>query len=101
MIEFALYLSLAGLAAPAIAQDAPPTPRGGGMMRADANGDGVVTRAEALAQAGERFDRMDANGDGQLTADEIAQIGERMRGRRPGRTGDAPPPPPVGAVPPQ
>lgn len=85
-------LVLVTLAAPAFAQDAPPPPRpGGAMMRADTNGDGIVTRQEALAQAGERFDRMDANHDGKLTQDEMAQVGGRVRGMR----GDygAPPPP--------
>ena len=35
-------------------------------MNADANGDGVITRAEAQAKATERFAKMDANGDGVL-----------------------------------
>ena len=82
-----ILLALAIIATPALAQEAPPQPRGGGMMmRADSNGDGVIARAEALAQAGERFDRMDANGDGKLTSDEIS-------GRRRGRDPDTPPPP--------
>ena len=80
-------LALLILAGPAMAQDGPPPPRGGGMMvHADSNGDGVVTREEALAQAAQRFERMDLNHDGKLTADELAQIGPRMRG------GDMPPP---------
>ena len=98
-----MKLVLAGLVfacftAPALAQDGPPPPpRGGGgmgmgaMMRADTNGDGVITREEMLAQAGERFDRMDLNHDGKLTRDELEQIGQRM-GRM--RGGDMPPPPP-------
>ena len=73
------------------AQDAPPAPPAPGMMmRADSNGDGVITRDEHLAQAAERFDRMDANRDGKLTADETARVGQRMRGMR---GGDTPPPP--------
>lgn len=42
--------------------------RGGGMhmMRADTNGDGVVTRAEFAAASAARFARMDRNGDGKL-----------------------------------
>ena len=59
----------------------------------DSNGDGVMTRDEAMAQADARFDRMDANKDGKLTADE-------MRPRRP--MGDAsatpPAPPPADAA---
>ena len=85
--------ALATFAGPALAQDAPPPgPRGGGMMmRADTNGDGVVTRDEALAQAGQRFDRMDSNHDGRLTGDEMEQVGRRMGAMR---GGDMPPPPP-------
>lgn len=96
-------LMLAMLAAPVMAQDAPPPPggpgpRGGGggaMMRADTNGDGVVSREEALAQAGQRFDRMDLNHDGKLTRDEMEQVGRRMGEMR----GDMPPPPPPSAPP--
>ncbi|WP_419807369.1 hypothetical protein [Sphingomonas sp.] len=88
-----LVLGFALLAgAPAVAQDTPPPPPGGGgMMRADANGDGVVTKDEALAQAAQRFDRMDTNHDGKLTRDELDRVGQRMRGMRGG--GDLPPPP--------
>jgi Ca2+-binding EF-hand superfamily protein len=67
-----------------------PAPKG------DADGDGVVTRDEAMAQADARFDRMDANKDGKLTADE-------MRPRRPmGDPSATPPAPPPadGAAPP-
>lgn len=84
-----LLTALLSLTAPA-AQDAPPPRGGGGMfMRADANGDGVLTREEMIAQATERFDRMDLNRDGKLTSDELQQVGRRMRGAR----GDTPPPP--------
>ncbi|WP_375398985.1 EF-hand domain-containing protein [uncultured Sphingomonas sp.] len=57
--------------------------------RGDADGDGVTTRADALAQADARFDRMDADKNGKLSADE-------MRPPRP-MAGDpmaSPPPPP-------
>jgi len=67
-----------------------PAPKG------DTNGDGVMTRDEAMAQADARFDRMDANKDGKLTADE-------MRPRRPmgGPDAASPPPPPAdGSTPP-
>ena len=76
------------LVGPTVAQTA-PAPNG------DANGDGVMTRDEAMAQADARFDRMDANKDGKLTPDE-------MRPRRPmGEAGATPPPPPAdGAAPP-
>lgn len=90
-----LGLTLAAVAGAAVAQDMPSPPPGapgwtGGQMRADTNGDGVVTRAEALAQAGERFDRMDANHDGKLTRDEMEQIGRRLMRR----AGTPPPPQP-------
>ena len=67
-----LVLAASALATPVLAQDGPPRPpRGGMMMRADTNADGVVTRAEALVEAGARFDRMDANRDGKLDAAEL------------------------------
>lgn len=91
-----LTILVALLAAPTIAQDGPRPPRGGSMMmRADAAGDGVVTRAEALTQAGERFDRMDANRDGKLTADELATM------PRLGRGSDMPPLPPANRAAPE
>jgi hypothetical protein len=75
------------LVGPTVAQTA-TAPKG------DANGDGVMTRDEAMAQADARFDRMDANKDGKLTPDE-------MRPRRPmGEPGATPPPSADGATPP-
>ena len=92
----AFALAAGTLAGTATAQDAPPAPPrgpmgGGPMMRADTNGDGVVSRDEAIAQAAQRFDRMDLNHDGKLTRDEMEQIGRRMGQMR---GGDLPPPPP-------
>ena len=110
MRSIILTLSMAGglLAATADAQTVPtqarpapsPTPampmRGGGMgggmgglMRADADGDGTVTREEAVAAADARFAALDTNHDGSVTADE-------MRGgmRNGGPQGAAAPPPP-------
>lgn len=92
-----LLIALA-LAVPsaAVAQDGPPPPRGGGMMmRADTDGDGVITRDEAIAQATERFDRLDLNRDGRLTRDELGRAAYGSGGRR----GDAPPPPPPAPAP--
>jgi len=48
---------------------------GGGMMRADADGDGRITRAESRNAVAERFARMDANGDGMISEDERPQRG--------------------------
>ena len=64
------------------------------MMRADANGDGVITRQEVIDQATKRFDRMDLNHDGKLDQSELQQAGRAMRGMR-GMGGDMPPPPPA------
>ena len=82
----ASFLGIA-LVGPTAAQTA-PAPKG------DADGDGVLTRDEAMAQADARFDRMDANKDGKLTPDE-------MRPHRPmGGAGTPPPPAADGAAPP-
>ena len=68
------------LVGPTAAQTAPAA-------RGDANGDGVLTRDEAMAQADARFDRLDTNKDGKLTPDE-------MQPRRAMGGADAAPPPP-------
>jgi Ca2+-binding EF-hand superfamily protein len=44
---------------------------GKGFMRADTDGDGVITRDEALAASDKRFARLDTNGDGVLTQEEM------------------------------
>jgi hypothetical protein len=54
------------------------------------------TRADALAQADARFDRMDTNKDGKLSPDEMAA--SRGPGRR-GPAADGATPPPAGAAP--
>lgn len=43
-------------------------------LRADADGDGVVTRAEIEREATDRFARLDKNGDGRISAEEIAAV---------------------------
>ena len=43
----------------------------GRFARADANGDGTITRAEWIAAANARFDKLDANHDGKLIVGEI------------------------------
>ena len=52
--------------------------KGGMMIHADANKDGKVTLAEALAAGKERFDKKDANKDGAITKDEVKDRGKRM-----------------------
>ncbi|WP_375286097.1 hypothetical protein [Sphingomonas sp.] len=68
---------------PAAERDAPPRPhhRGGGLMRADANKDGVITRDEARAAADAMFARFDRNNDGRLTAEEMPRRHARADAR--------------------
>jgi hypothetical protein len=67
------------------------------MKMADANHDGTVTRAEAVAAALKHFDMADTNHDGKLTPEERkaahAKMREHMKGMR-GKMGGAMPPPP-------
>lgn len=99
----------AGAGVPAIAQttppaatrDAPPEPRGGGLrggwlMRADANSDGVVTRDEVIADADRRFAARDSDRDGKVSRDE--QRASRDTRRGPPLPGVLPPPPPAGTT---
>ncbi|WP_157968753.1 MULTISPECIES: hypothetical protein [unclassified Sphingomonas] len=110
-ILLTLALATSGLAGVAQAQTAtppapvPPAPPPGAMMqRVDSNHDGVVSRAEALAEAGARFDAMDANHDGQLSDAERIAYRDTMRSRWRARAGGEatpppPPPPPPAATP--
>ncbi|WP_086606433.1 EF-hand domain-containing protein [Erythrobacter donghaensis] len=56
--------------------------RGEGRGQIDANGDGVITRAEFGAKALARFERADANKDGVVTAEERAAMREARKARR-------------------
>jgi hypothetical protein len=61
---------------------------GGGLMQADADGDGLVTRAEVETQVRDRFARLDVDRDGQVTRDEMrvgfaGRDGEDRGGGRP------------------
>lgn len=70
-----ILLPLAALlASPALAQAPRPGP--------DANGDGVVTRAEESAEADRRFAAMDADRDGTVTPEERRAERDRMRAAR-------------------
>ncbi|MEO6214536.1 MAG: hypothetical protein ABIO86_00780, partial [Sphingomonas sp.] len=75
--------------------------RGGGLMSADTDQDGKISRAEFMAQSTERFVKLDANGDGHISGDEMKAMMGRMGGRR-GMGGEAAgammPPPPPGAM---
>lgn len=86
-------LAALGLACAALVVYADPAAAPQGMHRhghgfaallkaADANGDGVLTRDEALAFAAQRFDALDANHDGKLTADEVRASFQQKRAER-------------------
>lgn len=79
-------LAALGLASAALVVYADPAAgphHGGGFQRllkqADTNGDGMLSRDEALAFAAKRFDAADANHDGQLTADEVRASFQQKR----------------------
>ena len=75
------YTFLASFAATLLATAAFAQGGGMGMMRADTNNDGMISRAEATAQASSRFDAMDTNKDGTLGPDEMQGPGGRMLAR--------------------
>lgn len=61
-------------------------PEGGGhkgkmFERADANGDGVITKDEFMATAEERFSKMDLDGNGEITKDEAREAREKMKAK--------------------
>ncbi len=61
--------------------------------RADADGDGALTRAEAeqaLPRLAAKFDRIDANHDARLTPDELRRYFDARRAAR-GRPGEKDP----------
>lgn len=76
---FSRILTAATVAA--LATVAAVAQEGGGLARADTNGDGMISKAEATARASARFDAMDKNKDGFLTADERAGPGARLLDR--------------------
>lgn len=68
-----LHLLILAVAAVAVAPTALAQHAGGqGMPKVDANGDGVITKAEAAAfpRLAARFDELDRNKDGKLSGDE-------------------------------
>ena len=64
---------------------------GGGMMGADGNKDGTITRAEVIAQADARFAKLDTNGVGTVTPAEMQAARMAMRDRMTA-AGRTPPP---------
>ncbi len=82
MKTFTIGLSLAALAFTGGAYAAPgQTPKGQVRISGDADGNGVVTRAEAQAQAATRFARLDVNKDGKLDAADRQAMREARRTR--------------------
>ena len=59
-----------------------PAPLPPGLLRSDANRDGVITRAEATASADARFARFDADRDGSVTRREQRQAKRAAREAR-------------------
>ena len=45
----------------------------------DSDGNGKITKTEAMAKAEERFKKMDLNGDGEITKDEARSSHEAMK----------------------
>lgn len=66
---------------PATERDGPRPQHRGGLMRADADKDGVVTRDEARTAADRMFARLDRNSDGRLTSDEMPRRHARAEAR--------------------
>lgn len=77
---FPMLLLAAQAAQPAPAVAPPPRPPLG-LVRADTNRDGVITRAEAQATADARFARFDTNRDGSVTPEERREFREAARQR--------------------
>lgn len=71
---------------------------GAGMMMADTNKDGAISKAEFDAMSAQRFARLDTNSDGKIDAAEMQAQREKARDKMKTmreRRGDMPPPPPT------
>jgi hypothetical protein len=84
-------LALAALVAVPAAAQGPAEGVRSPLLRADADGDGAVTREEMMAESADRFARLDTDGDGKLTQAELLARFSRGGDREERR---APPPPP-------
>jgi len=90
LLPFATALSVFSLVAPAHAQPRTLTDEQKATLQerlkaADANGDGLIDKAEAeakLPRIAKRFDTLDANGDGKLSPDEMRAAGQKLAERR-------------------
>ncbi len=70
---------------------------GAGMMMADTNKDGAISKAEFDAQSAQRFAKLDTNSDGKIDATEMQAQREKARDKMTKmreRRGQTPPPPP-------
>ena len=81
------YIFLASFVGTILATAAFAQGGGMGLMRADTNNDGMISKTEATAQANARFDAMDANHDGVLSPDERKGPGGAMMARAGGGDG--------------
>jgi len=90
LLPFATALSVFSLVAPAHAQSRTLTDEQKATLQerlkaADANGDGLIDKAEAeakLPRIAKRFDTLDANSDGKLSPDEMRAAGQKLAERR-------------------
>lgn len=85
-----LSLATAVFSAPALAEHgpdgAPHHKKGEWFQKVDANGDGMISKAEFMAKHEERFNESDANKDGQISKEEAAaqkeKWAEKMKEKR-------------------
>lgn len=85
LLLLALLLST-GAAGLAMAADVPPPAGAPPRAKLDANGDGVIDRAEAAKapRLAAQFDTLDKNKDGKLSRDELPRWHGKRHGRGPG-----------------
>ena len=74
-------LTALALVAASVAAFAGDGPKGDRLQKADTNGDGLISRAEAAAlpRLAKHFDEIDTNKDGQVSADEMRASHEKRR----------------------